>query len=172
MSEIPQGHRPGPNESPKWERAAYLGLCSPRQLLPVSGWHGLCSLSVGLARPSRQTPTTAGLRGLPSGSRSSVCLGAVVTSGTGFPLLSCVLFVRSSWSYPWGRMGVGGGRRQLGFFRWWVVGLEWNRASRPSLPQRPPPLLHGRDRSSTSDLIWSQCDDCLFSISQPRLIGT
>lgn len=55
-----------------------------------------------------------------------------------FPLLSWFFFVGSSWSHPRGRMGVGGGPRQLGFFSWWVAGLEESPASQPSLPQPPP----------------------------------
>lgn len=55
-----------------------------------------------------------------------------------FPLLSWFFFVGSSWSHPRGRMGVGGGPRQLGFFSWWVAGLEQSPASQPSLPQPPP----------------------------------
>ena len=83
--------------------------------LSPTGWQGCCSLSLGTTwSPSR----------LPLWILLSHLLGGLVTLGTSFPLWSCVLFVGSSWSHPWGRMGVGGLQRQLGFFSWWVAGLK------------------------------------------------
>ena len=75
--------------------------------------------------------------------KSLLCLLFHLLEGHGdlwdyFPLLSWFFFVGSSWSHPRGRMGVGGGPRQLGFFSWWVAGLEQSPASQPSLPQPPP----------------------------------
>lgn len=123
----------------------------------LAGWHGHCPLSLGMAKcqagPNRRPRLWILFFHL---------LGGCGDLWDQLPIFVLFPFVESSWSHPWGRMGVGGGRRQLGFFSWWVVGLEQSRASQPSPPQPPPPLVHGWDISSSSDLIWSQCDDCLL----------
>lgn len=142
------------HERPRWEcRPPTLAFVLHDRCSPVSGW---VAWALSPQSGCGEVPC------LPSPSCSPICWQALVTSGNSFLLLSCVLFVGSSWSHPWGRMGVGGGWRQLGFFSWWVVGLELSQASQPSLPQPPPPLVHDWDISSSSDLIRSQHDDCLL----------
>lgn len=132
----------------------------------MAGWWGFCPLGVGLVRVSQQAWPQA------SEVCSSVWWGADVTSGTSFPFLSGVLYGGPSWSRPWGTVGVGGGQRLLGFFSWWVVGLEQSQAAQSSLPQPPPPPVHGWDRSSSSDLIWSQSEMIAFFFArQLDLIG-
>lgn len=148
-----------PSERLRWEcRLPTWASVFHDRYSPISGWVAWALSPQSGCGDALQALTT----GLPFGSCFPICLRALVTSGNSFPLLSCVLFVGSSWSHPWGRMGVGGGRRQLGFFSWWVVGLELSQASQPSLPQPPPPLVHDWDISSSSDLIKSQNDDCLL----------
>lgn len=128
--EISRGQHAG--EGPRWElviaaQATYLGFFSP--------WRIPC-------------PQAAAI--------SSIRLALPSAPGGGdlwIELSACVLFVGSSWSHPRGRMGVGGGWKQLGFFSWWVVGLEPSRASQPSLPQPPPPPVRGGDTRSSSDSI-------------------
>lgn len=161
----PQG--PGTSESLEWlwvigARAGWLptwAFVLHEALQGLAGWHGLCSLLWAGPGCQRQALPT-GLCVFPAGFWSSICLGAEVTSGCSSQLSAWVFFLGASWSYPWGRMGVGGGQRLLGFFSWWVVGLEQSRAPQPSLPQPPCSPVRFEDIRPTADL--GQCDDCWF----------
>lgn len=113
----------GPVRGQSGTQATYLGFCSG-QTAPVSGWVAWdCSLSVGLARLPRQTLTTAGLRGLP------LDLVLPCVWGLWWPLgpashFGLLVSLLGPAGHPWGGMGVGGGPKTVGFFSWWVVGLE------------------------------------------------